>query len=100
MPPNLPSGPRVFWAFQPGRLLLQSLSIGHLRAGRPEARVNSGLADRQAGNPRKHWAGGQPLRKHPFYAGFGAGVVADIVEGGSAAVGSDSTGDAYFLRSR
>ena len=51
-------------------------SIGHLRAGRPETRVNSGLADRQAGNPRKHWAGGQPLRKRPFYAGCGAGIIA------------------------
>ena len=81
MPPNLLSGPCVFGAFQPGRLLLRSLSIGRLQAGRPEAPVNIGLADRQAGNPRKHWAGGQPLRKHPFYAGFGAGVVADIVGG-------------------
>ena len=33
-------------------------SIGRLRAGRPETRVNSGLADRQPGNARKHWAGG------------------------------------------
>ena len=56
-------------------------SIGRLRAGRLETRVNSGLADRQPGNARKHWASGQPLRKSPFYAGFRVGVVADIVAG-------------------
>ena len=56
-------------------------SIGRLRAGRPETRVNSGLADRQAGNARKQWAGGQPLRRCPFYAGFRVGVVTDIVVG-------------------
>ena len=44
-----------------------------------ETRVNTGLAGRQAGNARKQWAGGQGLRKRPFYAGFGAGVVTDIV---------------------
>ena len=71
-----------------------------MRAGRPDVPVNIGLADRQAGNPRKHWISGQPLRKRPFYAGFRAGVVADIVEGESAAVDGDSTGDASFLRSR
>ena len=53
-------------------------SIGRLRAGRPETRVNSGLADRQAGNTRKQWAGGQPLRRCPFYAGFRGGVVAGL----------------------
>ena len=56
-------------------------SIGRLRVDRPETRVNSGLADRQPGNARKHWASGQPLRKSPFYAGFRVGVVADIVAG-------------------
>ena len=30
-------------------------------------------SDRHAGNPRKHWAGGQAFRKRPFYAGCGAG---------------------------
>ena len=54
-------------------------SIGRLRAGRPETRVNSGLEDRQSGNPRKQWAGGQGLWKRPFYAGFRAGVAADAV---------------------
>ena len=53
--------------------LLQPLSIGHLPACRLETPVNSGLADRQSGNPRKHWAGGRNLRKCPFYVGFGAG---------------------------
>ena len=53
-------------------------SIGRLRGGRPETRVNSGLADRQAGNARKQWAGGQGLRRCPFYAGFRAGVVAGL----------------------
>ena len=45
-------------------------SIGRLRAGGPETRVNSGLADRLPGNARKHWASGQPFRRCPFYAGF------------------------------
>ena len=57
-------------------------SIGHLRAGRPETRVNSGLADRQAGNPRKHWAGGQPLRKRPFYAAAGQALLRVFGHGG------------------
>ena len=57
------------------RLLLQPLSIGHLPAGKPEVPVNTGLADRHAGSPRKHWAGVQPLQRSPFYAGCGAGVV-------------------------
>ena len=56
-------------------------SIGRLRAGEPETRVNSGLAGRQAGNARKHWASGQCLRRCPFFAGFTAGVVADVVAG-------------------
>ena len=64
------------------RLLLEPLSIGRLRAGRLGAPVNSGLADRQAGNPCKHWAGGQPLRKRPFYAGCGAGGVRVFGRGG------------------
>ena len=50
-------------------------SIGRLRAGYPETRVNTGLAGRQAGNARKQWAGGQGIRRWPFYAGFGAGGV-------------------------
>ena len=56
-------------------------SIGCLRAGGPETHVNTGLEDRQAGNARKQWAGGQPLRRSPFYAGFRAGVAADAVAG-------------------
>ena len=32
----------------------------------------------QSWNPRKHWAGGQPLRRCPFYAGCGAGGVAGL----------------------
>jgi len=59
-------------------------SIGRLRAGRLETRVNSGLAGRQAGNARKHWAGGQGLRKRPFYAGFKVGVVIGVVVIGKA----------------
>ena len=59
-------------------------SIGRLRAGRPETRVNSGLAGRQAGNARKHWAGGQGLRRWQFYSGFRAGVVAGVVVIGDA----------------
>ena len=54
-------------------------SIGRLRAGRPGTRVNSGLAARQAGKACKYWASGQPFRRGPFYAGFGADVVEDIV---------------------
>ena len=49
-------------------------SIGRLRVGCPETRVNSGLADKSVGNARKQWAGGQPLRKCPFYAGFRAAL--------------------------
>ena len=71
------------------RLLLQPLSIGHLPAGKPEVPVNTGLADRPAGNPRKHWAGWQPLRKRPFYAGCGAGGVRVFGRGGY------SDGDAF-----
>jgi len=58
-----------------------TLTIGRLRAGRLETHVNTGLEDRQAGNPRKQWAGGQGLWKRPFYAGFRAGVAADAVAG-------------------
>ena len=54
-------------------------SIGCLRAGSLETRVNSGLADRSAGNTRKCWAGGQPLRKCPFYTGFRAGSTKSFV---------------------
>ena len=49
-------------------------SIGRLRVGRPETLVNRAFTGRQAGNARKHWAGGQPLRKCPFYAGFRGGA--------------------------
>jgi len=52
-----------------------------LRAGRPETLVNTGLAGRQVGNARKQWASGQPIRRCPFYAGFGAGVVAEFKTG-------------------
>ena len=58
---------------------LKPASIGRLRTGSLETRVNTGLADSQVGNARKHWASGQYLRRCPFYAGFGADVVADIV---------------------
>ena len=79
---------RVFWAFQPGRFWnpCQSGVCRHagrkcsqtvgLQAGKSGTPVNTGLTDRHARNPRKHWAGGQPLRKRPFYAGCGAGGVA------------------------
>ena len=43
------------------------------RIGKSGTPVNTELTDRPAGNPRKHWASGQLLRKRPFYAGFGAG---------------------------
>ena len=56
-------------------------SIGRSRAGSLETRVNSGLADRLPGNPRKQWASGQEIRRWPFYAGFGAGVVAEFKAG-------------------
>ena len=59
-------------------------SIGRLQAVGPETPVNSGLAGRQAGNPRKQWAGGQGLRKRPFYAGFRAGVLIGVVVIGKA----------------
>ena len=55
-------------------------------ASRPETRVNSGISGRYAENPRKHRAGGQPIRKRPFYAGFRAGVVAVLWSGSSVAV--------------
>ena len=58
-----------------------TLTIGRLRVGRLETRVNTGLEDRQSGNPRRQWAGGQPLRRSPFYAGFRAGVAAGAVAG-------------------
>ena len=75
----------------------QPASTGRLRAGRPETRVNSGLAGRQAGNARKQWAVGQGLRKRPFYAGFRAGVVAIVIVDlwqFLTAGGGDSAGDA------
>ena len=81
-------------------MALEPTSIGRLRAGVLEVPVNTGFEGRQAGNPRKQWAVGQSLLRGPIYAGFGVGVVADIVEGGSTAVDSDSTGDASFPRSR
>ena len=59
----------------------QPASIGRLRAGSLETRVKTGLADRLPGTPRKQWAGGQGLRRCPFYAGFGAGVVAGFKAG-------------------
>ena len=72
-------------------------SIGRLRAGRPETRVNSGLEDRSPENTRKHWAGGQPFRRCPFYAGFRAGGVAgaDEVRGMSSANGDGSMSDDF-----
>ena len=81
----------------------QPASTGRLRAGRPETRVNSGLAGRQAGNARKQWAVGQGLRKRPFYAGFRAGVVAIVIVDlwqFLTAGGGDSTGDAPLPHGR
>ena len=67
---------------QPDKLAARKPAlIGRLRGDGPETLVNTGLADRQAGNARKQWAGGQGIRRWPFYAGFRAGVVADIVVG-------------------
>ena len=60
---------------------LKPASIGRLRAGRLETRVEWSFQPWVVGNTRKHWASGQVLRRCPFYAGFGVGVVADIVAG-------------------
>ena len=51
-------------------------SIGRLRIGCPETRVEWAFQPRASGNPRKQWAGGKALRRSPFYAGFGADTVA------------------------
>ena len=52
------------------------------RAGsRPEVLVNRAFAGRQAGNPRKHWASGQGLRRCPFYVGFRVGVMTGVMVG-------------------
>ena len=80
-------------------------SIGCLRAGSLETRVEWVFQPWVTGNARKQWAGGQSLRKCPFYAGFGAGVVAIVVVGlwwcyGRYAAASGSTGDVSFPRDR
>ena len=84
---------------------LKPASIGRLRAGRLETRVEWVFQPWVTGNARKQWAGGQSLRKCPFYAGFGAGVVAIVVVGlwwcyGRYAAASGSTGDVSFPRDR
>ena len=45
-------------------------SIGHFSHDSPGIRINTGLAGRHAGNPRKQWASGQVTRKRPIYAGL------------------------------
>ena len=79
-------------------------SIGRLRASGLETRVNTGLAGRQAGNPRKHWASGQGLRRCPFYAGFRAGYCSGCYGGccgESAAAGNgDSDGNVFSPHDR
>ena len=46
-------------------------SIRRLRAGKPESRVNTGLAGRCSGNARKHWASGKAgLLRCGFCYGF------------------------------
>ena len=62
----------------------QPASIGRLRVGCPETRVEWAFQLWVAGNARKHWAGGQGLRKRPFYAGFRAGVLIGVVVIGKA----------------
>ena len=42
--------------------------IGHFSHDSLEIRVNTGLAGRHAGNPRKQWTSGQVARKRPIYA--------------------------------
>ena len=84
---------------------LKPASIGRLRAGRLETRVEWAFQPWVAGNARKYWASGQAPRRCPFYAGFGAGVVAIVVVGlwwcyGRYAAASGSTGDVSFPRDR
>ena len=71
---------RLLFSFFQHMMVLQkpfhAAQFGHFPASRPKTRIDTGLADRPAGNPRKHWAGGQLLRKRPFYAGCDAGGVA------------------------
>ena len=82
-------------------------SIGRLRVGRLETRVEWAFQLWVAGNARKHWASGQGLRRCPFYVGFRAGVAAGGIVGlwrccgrSAAAGGGDSAGDAFFPCSR
>ena len=44
-------------------------SIGHLRAGRPETRANTGLAGRVAGNAHSTRASGHAYRQFPIHVG-------------------------------
>ena len=44
-------------------------SIGHLRAGRPETRANTGLAGRVAGNAHSTRASGHAYCQHPIHVG-------------------------------
>ena len=73
---------RLLFSFFQHMMVLQkpfhSAQFGHFPASRPKTRIDTGLADRHAGNPHKHWAGKQPLRRCPFYAGCEVGVVAGL----------------------
>ena len=53
-------------------------SFGRFSRFASKTLVSRAFAGRQAGNARKHWASGQPLRKCPFYAWFRAGVIAGL----------------------
>ena len=59
----------------------QPASTGRFRVGRLETPVEWAFQLGLPGNPRKQWASGQPIRRCPFYAGFGAGVVAEFKTG-------------------
>ena len=74
-------------------------SIGRLRIGCLETRVEWAFQPRVAGNARKQWAGEQALRRSPFYAGFGADTVAVLWQVLSSVCGCrrrDSVGDVSF----
>ena len=65
--PQRPAGsPRLLGVSD--RAALKPASLGHFRQGGAGTRVNRAFAGRQAGNPRKYWAGGQGGRKRPFHA--------------------------------
>ena len=71
-------------------------SIGRLRVGCPETRVEWAFQPGVAGNARKQWASGQALRRSSFYAGFRADTVAVLWQVLSSVCGCrrrDSAGD-------